>query len=125
MKSMKKMWLFGGLMIVAGFTAAESPSFDGDVVMKWLQHDGDDRLMQLQQPFAFVDRRGKRWHVPQDAIVDGASIPRFFWRTIGPPFVGDYRFASVVHDYFCDERTETWQSTHRMFYEASLLGGGG
>jgi 1-acyl-sn-glycerol-3-phosphate acyltransferase len=35
---------------------------------------------------------------PAGTRTDGASIPRFFWRFIGPPMTGKYRQAAVIHD---------------------------
>ncbi|MDP6635965.1 MAG: DUF1353 domain-containing protein [Phycisphaerae bacterium] len=35
---------------------------------------------------------------PVGTATDGASIPRFFWRFIGPPMTGRYRQAAVIHD---------------------------
>jgi len=32
------------------------------------------------------------------AKTDGASIPRFFWRLVGPPLAGKYRKAAIIHD---------------------------
>ena len=97
--------------------------FQGSVVVEWISGDGPDRDMRLREPFTYVDSAGKVWRVPAGAVVNGASIPRVLWNTVGPPFVGDYRRASVVHDYFCDDRTEPWQAVHRMFYEGCLTGG--
>ena len=96
--------------------------FIGDVVVKWINGDGGDRKVTLMEAFSFRDPSGKLWEVPAGWSVDGASIPRLLW-TFGPPFVGGYRRASVVHDYFCDIRSETWQATHRMFYDGCLAGG--
>jgi hypothetical protein len=79
--------------------------------------------MKLVEEFSFTDISNVVWTVPAGTVVDGASIPPFFWNTIGPPFVGDYRRASVVHDYYCDQKTRPWKKVHRMFYEASLAGG--
>ena len=31
-------------------------------------------------------------------ITDGASIPRFFWRVIGPPIGYRYTAAAIIHD---------------------------
>jgi hypothetical protein len=58
-------------------------------------------------------------------FVDDTMIPTpfHFWQTIGPPFIGDYRRASVVHDYYCQTKNEPWKAVHRMFYEASVVGG--
>jgi hypothetical protein len=37
----------------------------------------DDGLrVRLKSPFAYIDSSRRRWNVPENAIVDGASIPR-------------------------------------------------
>jgi len=36
--------------------------------------------------------------VPAGMVFDGASIPRFFWRLVGPPMREAYRPAAVLHD---------------------------
>lgn len=89
---------------------------------EWLD---DGRHMRLKQPFGYVEEGGREWPVPSEAVVDGASIPRVFWSLIGGPFEGQYRNASVVHDYYCDMQTRPWQDTHRVFYEAMLCSGVG
>lgn len=99
-------------------------AFDGRVVVEWLNDAGNpDRRMRLIEPITYIDPNNKRWPVPALSVVDGASIPKAFWSLIGPPFIGDYRRASVVHDHYCVVRTEPWQAVHRMFYNASLAGG--
>lgn len=80
--------------------------------------DEDGRIMTLLNRFAFIDDAQLAWSVPAMARVDGASIPKFAWSILGSPFVGRYRKASVVHDWYCDIRTRDWKATHRMFYEA-------
>ncbi len=99
--------------------------FLGDVSVTWLTEAGDDRRVRLNQDFTFVDSAGLSWTAKKNAVVDGASIPQVFWTTFGPPFVGDYRRASVVHDYYCVVRTRSSEATHRMFYEACRAGGVG
>lgn len=99
--------------------------FIGTVSVTWLEQPGDDRDMKLTKAFTFVDAAGLRWTAKKDAVINGASIPRIFWTTFGPPFVGEYRRASVVHDHFCDVRTRSAEATHHMFYEACLAGGVG
>ena len=37
--------------------------------------------------------------VEQGFVFDGASIPRAFWRVIGPPMAGKYAHASLIHDW--------------------------
>ena len=99
--------------------------FIGTVSVVWLEQPGEDRDMKLTKAFTFVDAAGLKWTVKKDAVINGASIPRIFWTTFGPPFVGEYRRASVVHDYFCDVRTRSAEATHHMFYEACVAGGVG
>lgn len=116
------------LGLAALLFAAQSPvsaqgDYEGRIVVEWIEHDGSDRLVRLVEPFTYIDNNGKRWSVPAGALVDGASIPRILWTSVGSPFVGDYRYATVIHDYYCERRIETWQSTHRVFYEAMLVSG--
>ncbi len=46
----------------------------------------------------FARKNGDCIYVPAGIITDGASIPRFLWRVVGPPMSGLYRRAAVVHD---------------------------
>ena len=96
--------------------------FEGDVVAKWLRHNGADRNMELVESISFVDGNNTLWHVPAGSIVNGASIPSILW-SFGSPFVGDYRRASVVHDHFCNTKDREWRATHRMFHEGCLVDG--
>lgn len=97
--------------------------FEGRVAVEWVTDQTPERDMRLLEPFAFVDASGKRWAVPSGAVVNGASIPQAFWSIAGSPYTGNYRRASVVHDYYCDARSETWQAVHRMFFDAMVAGG--
>lgn len=99
--------------------------FKGQVVVSWLQHNGDDRDMKLQKKFGFTDATGVEWTVPVGAVVNGASIPQVFWSTFGSPFIGDYRRASVIHDYYCQVKTRPSKQVHRNFYECCIAGGVG
>lgn len=99
--------------------------FVGEVRVEWLGNAGPDRDMKLTGSFSYIDPAGKRWDVPAGTVVNGASIPQVFWTSFGPPFVGDYRRASVVHDHYCVVRTETEHATHRMFHDACRTGGVG
>jgi hypothetical protein len=94
--------------------------FVGHVKTEWLE---DPRLMKVLEDFGYEDPSGKLWTAPAGAEVDGASIPQAFWSIIGGPFEGEYRNASVVHDIACDRKQDSWESVHRMFYEACLCGG--
>ncbi len=59
-------------------------------------------------------KSGREWEVIEDYtyergpiritvrkgfVYDGASIPRVFWRFIGPPAAGKYAHASLLHDW--------------------------
>lgn len=97
--------------------SGNSGRFFGDVVALWLK---DGRKMRLMEDFHFIDKSGKKWSAPEGSIVDGASIPRMFWASIGGPFSGRYRRASVLHDVACVERTEPHKKVHKMFHQAML-----
>lgn len=98
-------------------------TFTGRVAVEWLTGVNPERDMKLLEPFTFTDHAGKRWHVPAGTVVNGASIPRAFWTLVGSPYTGNYRRASVVHDYYCDTKDEKWEAVHRMFYDAMVAGG--
>ena len=91
--------------------------YEGKAVAEFLD---DGRLVQLKQPFAYVDPFTMRWDVPSGWKVDGASIPKPLWSIVDSPFVGKYRKASIIHDYYCDTRERPWGAVHRVFYDAML-----
>ena len=79
--------------------------------------------MRVVEPFGFLDGDGQRWPVPVGTDVDGASIPQPLWSLIGGPWEGEYRDASVIHDYYCDTRIKSWKAVHRVFYNAMCASG--
>lgn len=95
--------------------------FDNTVKTMWVEDSPRDMI--VLETVRFTDSAGQVWEAPQGSLVDGASIPRFFWRVIGSPFVGFYRRPSVIHDVYCVTRTRPWQDVHRMFHEAMLADG--
>ncbi|WOH66181.1 DUF1353 domain-containing protein [Bradyrhizobium sp. BWA-3-5] len=95
--------------------------FVGTVAAEWI----GDRRMRLLKPFEFIDASGRRWPVPEGAMIDGASIPRVFWSIIGGPFEGNYRGPSVIHDYYCDTRTRKFAEVHLNFHQSMLVAGVG
>lgn len=94
--------------------------FEGRVLASW---SPDGRDMTLEEDFAYLDPRQKKWNAPKGSVVNGASIPQAFWSLIGGPFEGRYRNASVTHDVACVEMRERWEDVHLMFYEACRCGG--
>jgi hypothetical protein len=91
--------------------------FIGELTLKAI---GTHRKFQLIQPFSFIDVSKKMWSVPEGAIVDGASIPQAFCGVIGGPWEGKYAKSSVIHDYYCEIKTEDWKDVHRAFYYGML-----
>lgn len=77
----------------------------------------DGRSVRLIEGLGFVDSKGGHWQALPNSIVDGASIPRFFWRFIGGPFSGKYRRASVIHDVYCVSQACDSSEVHRVFWE--------
>lgn len=96
--------------------------YEGDFLVTLLD---DGRNLRLESDLFYFDPQGVRWGVPKGAVVDGTSIPRGFWSAVGGPLEGKYRNASIIHDWFCDMRTRTWQATHRVFYDAMRTSGVG
>ena len=74
--------------------------------------------MELVRPFAYVDRSKKRWEAGVGRWVNGASIPWVLWEEVGPPYVGNYRRATVLHDVAWEDGTEPPEAVDRMFYNA-------
>jgi hypothetical protein len=72
--------------------------------------------MILQTDYRFKDSEGNTWTAKKGSTIDGASIPQVFWSIIGGPLDGPFRNASVIHDYYCVTRMESWQATHKVFY---------
>lgn len=97
------------------------PHFIGTVKVEWIK--GEKRKMRLLDDFGFVDSNGVEWWARKGDIIDGASIPRFFWRVIGSPFVGFYREPSVIHDVYCKNKSRSAQDTHDCFKEMMIVNG--
>ena len=81
--------------------------------------------IELLNDFKYRDSKNDIWKAPKGYVSDGASIPQVFWSVVGGPLDGDYRDAAVIHDYFCDTKQQTWQATHRVFYDAMRARGVG
>lgn len=99
-------------------------SFSGNPKTEWLTHQGDeDRDMKLLEDFTFTDPDGKAWLAPLGSVVNGASIPRALWSTVGSPYTDDYRRASIVHDVACDSQGISRKDADVMFFHACRAGG--
>ena len=79
--------------------------------------------VRLLEELVFIDSHGKKWTAPKGYVVDGATIPKIFQDFIGTPYGGQYVLASVIHDVAYDEKKESWQNVHQVFYDAMLASG--
>lgn len=98
--------------------------FSGNPKTEWLTDSADsDRNMKILETFSYTDPDGRVWETPAGSVVNGASIPRPLWTTVGSPYTGDYRRASIVHDVACDDSSIDRKEADKMFYYACLCGG--
>jgi Protein of unknown function (DUF1353) len=87
---------------------------------------GDDgRSGTLLAPLKYIQPSEIAWPVPAGAWLDGASIPRALWSLVGGPYEGKYRNASIIHDYYCITRSQSWRDVHHMFHDAMRCSGVG
>jgi len=104
-----------------------NPCFKGVVHTEWIVNATEpDRRMKLLQDFTFVDSKGTEWTAKKDYELNGANIPRLVWPIFGSPYYGNFRRASVVHDYFCEDVRKydyDAQAVHDIFYEGMLEDG--
>ena len=99
-------------------------TFSGNPKTEWLVNASEeDRDMRLLEDFDYTDPDGRVWPAPKDSIVNGASIPRPLWSTVGSPYTDDYRRASVVHDVACNTPGVNRKKADQMFYHACRAGG--
>lgn len=97
--------------------------FSGNPCVEWLSGPGPDRRMRMLAPFSFTDAKGRAWEVPAGLEVDGATIPRTLWSSVGSPFTGDYRRAALLHDAALRAPGVPRIDADAMFYEACVAGG--
>lgn len=97
--------------------------FSGNPRTEWLSDKGDDRDMRVIEPFWYIDPQGRRWVAPAGTVINGASIPRTLWSSVGSPYTGDYRRAALVHDAAVGKHGVARAEADTMFYFACLCGG--
>lgn len=78
------------------------------------------KLLAQLRWVAYKDLNFYTVNIPEGFECDGASIPRFFWRLIGPPW-GEYARAAVLHDYLyrfgkIEEKEITRKRADQIFY---------
>ena len=123
-------------MVVASAAQAQEPRCDQSLKTSCFTGEfglsdipGSNSKKRLAHDFGFKDSIGVGWETRRDDETDGASIPRFFHPVIGDNWDERYIRAAVIHDRYCDvvksHNVRSWQTTHRMFYDALLASGVG
>jgi Protein of unknown function (DUF1353) len=79
--------------------------------------------MKVLARYSYTDSERHTLVANPGFTTDGASIPRELWTIVGSPFTGKYVGAAVIHDVGCDSHKYSWQTTHRMFYDAMMAEG--
>ena len=101
-------------------------SFSEDPKTIWITDpDNPDRNMELLEDFSYTDPNGRRWLAPKGSIINGASIPRPLWSSVGSPYTDDYRRASITHDVACNTSGVSRKEADVMFFHACRAGGCG
>lgn len=101
-------------------------TFSGNPTTEWLvDSGGKDRDMRLLDDFSFTEPGGRIWWARKNEVVNGASIPRPLWSSVGSPYTDDYRRASVVHDVACHTPGVSRKEADVMFFHACRAGGCG
>lgn len=77
----------------------------------------DDRW-SFADDLVWVQDTGLTLTVPAGFVMDGASIPRLFWSTIGHPMEGEFVYAAGLHDWECCTRRTRSPIVHQRFREA-------
>lgn len=60
---------------------------------------------------------GEEYTIPAGFECDGASIPRAFWRIIGPPIDCQYVKEAIIHDYLYREQPVSRDIADRDFFD--------
>lgn len=99
-------------------------SFSEDPITVWVtDSDKADRNMKLVENFSYTDPQGRVWLASKGSLINGASIPRPLWSTVGSPYTDDYRRASIIHDVACNTPGIPRKEADVMFFHACRAGG--
>lgn len=100
-------------------------TFSGDPQTLWISDpEKPDSKMQLLADFSYTDPQDRVWLAPKGAVINGASIPRPLWSSVGSPYTDDYRRASIVHDVACaPDSGVPRKDADVMFFHACRAGG--
>ena len=107
-------------VLAAGSGQVTHGSFEGIVIVEWLDADPYLLKLRLTEELLFRQPVGKIRVVPANAVVDGRSMPALFVNLVGHPFESSFRKTAVVYDYAAESKDQTWEDAQRMFYDGRL-----
>ena len=81
-----------------------------------LEHLIDSTRAILGRSFTYIDVDGVKYTAHPPMPTDGGSVPKFFYRVIGPPFASPYLAAYIIHDWLCREAEKL--AVNGFYYEA-------
>ena len=120
-------YLYTLILLITISSSALSQSdygkYIGTVKTEWMRGSESEHRMVLLEDFVYVDPKGKKWIARAGSKTDGATIPKAVWSFVGGPYAGQYREAAVIHDVYCESKTEPYRDVHRIFYYASRAAG--
>lgn len=97
-----------------------------DVAANYEDHGESDpghTEFELLADYSYRAADGTLWTAPSGTVVNGASIPRVVWSSVGGPWSGKYRNAAVVHDYLTAEKPSSSEVVHGLFLDGMLENG--
>lgn len=74
----------------------------------------------------FVNNQEYIINLPKNYTWDGATIPHFLWRLIGPPTSPEFLIPSMIHDKLCEhhELIDNDRNLSSKIFKALLISGG-
>ncbi|MBQ9149879.1 DUF1353 domain-containing protein [bacterium] len=84
------------------YSGPNTPEVEKDVIKKFPFINEDELEVEV-----FYHKKNKSYEfiIPKGYCFDGASIPRIFWRIIGPNTDNTFLVAAMVHDYLCENHS--------------------
>jgi hypothetical protein len=87
-------------------------------------HAQDPGSFVLLDDYTYEDRDKTPWVAYKGLKTDCASIPIYLVPALGAPCLGDFRYAAIIHDRYCQDKEHAESpEVHRMFYYAMRAGG--
>ena len=72
----------------------------------FLNRENLEVKITTQKPVGILlDRKTYKFIIPAGYTWDGATIPRFFWRFIGPNTSPEFLIPSMIHDVLCENHS--------------------